>query len=168
MLELTKGKLCMVEVQDLPLLSPYRWTYVIGDRGTERAMAYIDGKSKAMHRLLLGATDPKIEVDHKNRNQLDNRRSNLRLASRSQNEGNKSAQSNNTSGFKGVTWNKDMRKWQAQIRMAKKDPILNWGYIGLFDTAEKAARAYDSMALGRWGDFALLNFPITDYCTRTA
>jgi hypothetical protein len=96
-------------------------------------------------------------VDHINRNGLDNRRVNLREATKQQNGANRGLQSNNTSGFKGVTWNKECRSWQAKIAVSGVTR-----YLGLFSTPEKAARAYDTAAKDSYGEFAWLNFPNLD------
>ena len=91
-------------------------------------------------------------VDHINHDPLDNHRHNLRLATRSQNAANVGPYANNTSGYKGVDFNQG--KWRARITQHGKRHFL-----GTFDTAEEAARAYDSKALELFGEFASLNFP---------
>jgi len=102
-------------------------------------------------------------VDHVNGDTMDNRRSNLRICSKSENGRNrKIASKNNTSGFKGVSYRKkgpDMinewsRPWQAYINYDKKRH-----YLGTFATAEEAARAYNLKAKELHGEFARLNFP---------
>lgn len=112
---------------------------------------WVDGKKHvvALHRVLLGLKpgDRQI-VDHINRNRFDNRRSNLRIVTSAQNAQNRSRARNNTTGFKGV---RQVRKW-----------FQGWAageYLGLFSTAEDAARAYDAIAKARFGEFANLNFP---------
>ena len=101
----------------------------------------------------MNVEDPKIEVDHINQNKLDNRKSNLRLCSHSQNGINKYKQSNNSSGFKGVCFNKRRQKFMAFINKDKKRT-----YIGYFETAEEAGKAYDKKAKELFGEFACLNF----------
>ena len=90
-------------------------------------------------------------VDHINQDPLDNRRQNLRLATRSQNAANLGPYANNTSGYKGVDFNRG--KWRARIT---QDGVRY--FLGTFDTAEDAARAYDQKALELFGEFASLNF----------
>ena len=91
-------------------------------------------------------------VDHINHNGLDNRRPNLRLATRSQNAANLGPYANNTSGYKGVDFNRG--KWRARIR----EGGVRY-FLGYFETAEDAARAYDTKAHELFGEFASLNFP---------
>lgn len=93
------------------------------------------------------------QADHKNRNILDNRRSNLRVASNMQNQANRLKTKRSTSGYKGVSWFKHLGKWRADIQ---KDGKLR--YLGHFSDKVEAAKAYDRAALELFGEFALLNF----------
>lgn len=108
-----------------------------------------------LHRLITRVPVGR-QIDHKNRDQLDNRRSNLRIATPSQNSANKVARG--ISGLKGVH---DTRRspplkkpWAAHIQSQGKKKNL-----GYFATAEEAGRAYDAAALELFGEFAVLNFP---------
>jgi hypothetical protein len=95
-------------------------------------------------------TDPgELEVDHINRNQLDDRIENLRLATGSQNKCSRSVFRNNTSGFKGVYWCKREKKYIAQIRIPEGKRI----HIGYFPTPEAASAAYAEAAHRYHGDF---------------
>jgi AP2 domain. len=91
------------------------------------------------------------QVDHKNRNGLDNRRSNLRLCSDMQNKHNMAPYKNNKSGLKGVTFFQG-KYWRATIVVNKKQISL-----GLYKTPGEAARAYDEAALANFGEFARIN-----------
>lgn len=96
-------------------------------------------------------------IDHANRDKLDNRMSNLRNATKAQNQINAGVSRANTSGYKGVSRAfKDGREkcWSAKI--SKNDKSI---HIGMFATAEGAARAYDEAAKKYHGKFAYLNFP---------
>ena len=103
-----------------------------------------------LHRVILNAP-PGVKVDHRNRNTLDNRRENLRLATNKGNCQNRSKMRNNTSGFKGVSWDKD--KWRAVIHTDGK-----WIRLGRFEDPEIAAHAYDEAAQRFYGEFAAGNF----------
>jgi len=88
-------------------------------------------------------------VDHINRNPVDDRIENLREATGSQNNANSRMPKTNTSGFKGVTWHKESKKWVGQI---KKDGKMH--YLGLFADPKKAHEAYCSAAKTLFGEFA--------------
>ncbi|MCP4599218.1 MAG: hypothetical protein GY847_01550 [Proteobacteria bacterium] len=104
-----------------------------------------------LHRCIMDA-GPTDEIDHRNGNRLDNRKENLRVATRSQNMANTILRKNNTVGLKGVYPNK--KRWMARI-------TVNYEYLhlGTFDTPEQAGRVYDEAAINHFGEFALLNFP---------
>lgn len=91
-------------------------------------------------------------IDHIDRNSLNNRESNFRICSQSQNLQNRKAPSNNTSGFKGVSWNKKDKRWRAEICSNKKRRIL-----GHFKDKNEAVVAYNKAALKYHNDFACLN-----------
>ena len=88
-------------------------------------------------------------VDHANRNKLDNRRANLRLATYAQNSANSSIPRTSTSGTKGVRFRKDARRWEAHIKVNQK-----YIYLGLHDTLESARDAYMRAAIEHFGEFA--------------
>lgn len=153
---LTKGYVASVDDADAEYLGQYKW-YARVSPGVLCAARYVkseggeEGQHVLMHRLLLDA--PKdLEVDHINRNSLDNRRCNLRLATRSQNEANKPPKRDRR--FKGVYWRKDNHLWRALIRVHGRLYSL-----GQFTTEIDAARAYDAAAVEAFGEFAFLNFP---------
>lgn len=125
-----KGEVILVDNDDFDMVSKYCW-YV-----STKGYAYSRKNKKhvSMHRLLM--TPEKLQVDHINRNKLDNRKSNLRLVTNQQNQYNTRLPRNNTSGFKGVYYNKDCDKWSAQITVNKK--TIN---LGLFENKELAIQA---------------------------
>lgn len=97
---------------------------------------------------------PECDVDHRDLNKGNNRIANLRPASKKQNRWNEGLRKNNSSGFKGVYFNKLRSKWQAYITINRKAK-----YLGIFDNREDAARAHDRAAEELRGEFASLNFP---------
>jgi len=89
------------------------------------------------------------EIDHKDNNGLNNRRENLRTATHAQNNQNKGKSKNNTSGYKGVNWEKRRNKWRARIYFNK-----NYIHLGYFNDIEEAAKAYEKAAKKYHGKFA--------------
>lgn len=91
-------------------------------------------------------------IDHRNNIRHDNSWDNLRLSTQAENNRNKSMHSNNTSGYKGVSWNTRRKKYVAGITFEGK-----YIYIGQFDNAQDAAIAYDEMAITLFGEFSRTN-----------
>lgn len=108
-----------------------------------QSKAYFEGvqKSVYLHRVIMGVTDPKIDVDHIDGDGLNNRRSNLRAVTRQKNLRNKH-RTYGTSKFIGVCWFKQTSKWHAQIKVDGKRK-----HLGYHSDEESAARAYDAAAL---------------------
>lgn len=146
---LNSNLVALVDQADLNAVAPFNWRLHNGYASTENYDSQSKRKRLYMHRLVLCT---RLQVDHINRDKLDNRRCNLREATQRLNNFNRSIQSNNTSGFKGVSRTRNGR-WWAYIRVRGKTVNL-----GTFDTPEEAALEYDSAAL-RWaGEFAWTNF----------
>ena len=153
-IELTQGKVAIIDDADWDLVSGYRWyaMCVIGRLWYARTdIRRPDCKRSALmiHRLILGITDRKVHVDHIDGDGLNNRRSNLRACSHSENLRNHGANANNKSGFKGVSWREDRGKWRARIKVNRKEHSL-----GYYDTAEEAHMAYCRAAIEMHGEFA--------------
>jgi hypothetical protein len=120
----------LVDDGDSYLLS-MKWS--ITREGYARLTVPLNGE-RFIHRIIAGA-QPGEEVDHIDRNTLNNKRSNLRIATRQQQGFNRGLFKNNTTGYKGVSFHRG--KWQASIRV---NGILE--YLGRFTTPEKASEAY--------------------------
>lgn len=152
---LGRGRFAKVDASDFDEISRHTWHVLRRpDRITDYAIrrAYDPATQKTspvlMHRQIVGAARG-VQVDHANSDGLDNRRVNLRPCSHSQNVANRPPR--NATGFKGV---RPLRKrFTAEIRVDGRST-----HIGVFDTAEEAARAYDAVALRLHGLFARLNF----------
>lgn len=146
---LTQGRIAIVDDEDYDWLMEWRW--LVNSWGY--VARSIHRGQTLMHRLILNAPAG-TDVDHINSNRLDNRRCNLRLASRAQNNRNRKSQDGTFSKYKGVGWRKDVKKWRAQITVNYKNI-----HLGYFDTEIEAAKAYDVAAHEHFADFAYLNFP---------
>jgi hypothetical protein len=155
-----------VDDDDYARLEPYTW-YAVKRRHTFYAQTSPrDGTRVYLHRMIAGPDAP--EVDHCNGNGLDNRREDLRPATRQQNSFNmKHRVRNVTSAFRGVYWSKDKQGWVAQIKVNYKTTCL-----GTFSTDAAAVLAYDAAARERFGAYARLNFPFgvedKEFCRRGA
>lgn len=153
---LTRGMVAIVDVEDFPLVSAYKWRAspdcrtFYAHRGQRTNGRY---KLIQMHRMILQPPSG-IDVDHINGDGLDNRRSNLRLATGSDNNANRIRLLTNTSGRRGVTWHRQAKRWQAGITRYRKRI-----HLGLFTDLDAAARAYDTAARALFGEFARPNFP---------
>jgi len=139
----------MIDLEDLNKIFEYSKFYT-NSYGYVRT-TYKKKKLK-LHRIIMNVTDSKIFVDHINHNKLDNRKCNLRLCNRSQNQMNRKINKNNTSKYKGVYWNKNANKWIARISINKKNI-----HLGCFNNEIDAAKAYNQYAIENVGEFALLN-----------
>ena len=153
-IELTQGKVALVSDNKYEYLNQWKWCAVF-KRGKWRAMRkqwFPTIKTIYMHRAVMNVTDPKILIDHKDGNGLNNQDENLRVCNNIQNLCNRGAQINNTSGYKGVTWLRKNRKWSSHIQVNKK--VI---YLGSFTDIEDAANAYNEAAKKYHGKFAKLN-----------
>ncbi len=153
---LTRGKFAIVDPEDYPWLALFRWHAHTGS-ATFYAVRHKPGSRKKliwMHREVLGVPHW-LCVDHINHNGLDNRKANLRPATKSQNSRNKRLGRKNTSSkYRGVHWHRRFGKWQAAIRINRK-PI----HLGYFKNETEAAKAYDAAAKKYDEQFFPLNFP---------
>lgn len=154
---LTQGYEAIIDAADVPLVEDLKWSAQVIRRkdGTIRAVyaiaTVVTGKLRShvrMHRRI-AATPDGLETDHEDRDGLNNRRSNLRAATPSQNQYNRRINRNNTSGFKGVRWRKDTKKWRAEIKHQGK--MLNLGH---FSNQQDAVAAYLAASAQFGGAFA--------------
>ena len=161
-IKLTKGKVAIVDEKNADL-ARLNWYYANGY--ARRNIPGDNGKQKQefLHRVVyerkIGRElRPGEEVDHIDRNTVDDRRENLRLATSSQNQANRGKPKGTCSSkYKGVCWHKPTKKWRARIKVDGK--LI---HLGLFIEEFEAALAYDRAAKEYFGDFAKLNFPIEE------
>lgn len=147
-IKLTQGKFALVDDEDFEWLNQWKWTY---DGNNGYAKRNIKDKKLYMHRLILNTPKGKVS-DHKNGNKLDNRKINLRICTYSQNGMNKMIQSNNSSGYRGVKWHKQVRLWEARIKKNGEQIFL-----GLYNNNIEAGIVYNWAALKYFGEFAKFN-----------
>jgi hypothetical protein len=152
------GLYTIVDLSDYYLFGKFRW-FAKSSRSNLYAVRFLNEPHKmatlvSLHRAIFNPP-PNLLVDHKYGHSLDNRRVNLRLATRLQNVYNKSKTGSKTSSkFIGVCREKRSGRWVVYIKHFGKTI-----YIGSFDSETDAARAYDRSALKYRGEFARLNFP---------
>ena len=151
---LTQGRITLVDDDDFERVSQFRWR-AYRNRDTFYAIRSIkkpDGRwtTQHLHTFITGY----IQTDHWNGDGLDNRRSNLRIATDNDNRRNSKLFQNNTSGYKGVSWDKGRRLWRVQVSVNGTTR-----YVGRYDDIIEAARAYDEAARKWYGEFARTNFP---------
>lgn len=144
------GRVALVDDADYELISQYNWTATRSGRSFYAVRRGVGGAYCSMHAFLTGWPG----VDHINHDGLDNRRCNLREATKSQNAHNMRSNLGVTSSYKGVSWYKRDSTWEAKIKTDGQ-----YRFLGRFADEEAAARAYDAAALAAWGEYAYLNFP---------
>lgn len=148
-LVLRKGQVVLLDDEDLARVAGFTWYvnaqgYVVSLRENKR-LAKLECVS--LHRVILKAPKGRI-VDHINGNPLDNRRSNLRLVTLSQNAQNRKRHKNNKSGVKGVIWHKGNKAWRASIMINGKAK-----HLGSFQDLQEAGQAYRNASEKFFGTF---------------
>ena len=154
LIPLTQGQNAIVDAADFTWLT--QWDWCACWRESSSGFYAISNRCPyglLMHRAIIQPEKP-FEVDHINRNTLDNRRENLRKVTRAQNNYNQRLRKDNASGFRGVYYRADRGTWDAMIKINKKCI-----YLGAFNTSKEAAYAYDEAARNFHGEFAFQNFP---------
>lgn len=149
---LSKGRIALIDKRDASL-ARFKWRYLESRNGRGYAVRSVAGAFLYLHREVLGATSG-AQVDHRNGNGLDCRRNNLRVATHAENQQNRGAQRNNTSGYKGVVWDAARSCWRAEIQGGGRRRFL-----GRFATAEGAAQAYAEAAGVFHGEFMCATSP---------
>lgn len=131
-IKLKHGERAFVDDDFFEEINRYKWCLNSGGYATRRLDTH---RSILMHRYIMG-TPEGLETDHINGNKLDNRVENLRNVTHSQNQLHSRIPRNNTSGVKGVVWDKKNKKWQAQIKVNSKNY-----HLGRFSDKDSAIMA---------------------------
>lgn len=154
---LTKGYEAVIDADDVPLVDGRRWfaSVILRKDGSVykvyAAREDVSGGRKHtvyMHRIMMPATNASLVVDHINGIGLDNRKANLRAATRSQNMMNRGANAGSRSGVKGVYWLARTGRWYAQIKAHGQRK-----HLGYFETRDEAAAAYRKASAELHGAF---------------
>lgn len=148
LIPLTQGRVAIVDPEDFPAISSCKWRHAQGYAVRSIPDGAKRQRTVQMHRVLIGTPDG-LDTDHKNGDGLDNRRRNLRPATRTQNMRNAAKYACNGSGYKGVSFRRDTGGWRARIRVNGK--LID---LGTHETLEDAHNAYSKSAELFYGEFA--------------
>lgn len=151
---LSQGQYAIIDDDDFKYLSQFKW-YAARHKRTWYAVTCVKNKNgeyraRAMHRILLGLSNPKVFTDHIDHNGLNNQRTNLRTCSNKQNGHNRRPHTG--SRFKGVTFDQKRGDFKSQIIVSGK-----YIYLGYFDNEIDGAKAYNEAAIKYYGKFANIN-----------
>lgn len=153
---LTQGGVVIVDDEDFTYFNQWKWQRHRNGYATRRTTVEGVAKNILMHRAIMerhGYDIRGLQVDHKKNNHLDNRKSELRVATNTQNSFNRSKRVGSfTSQYKGVDWRPDRHKWRAKIGEGTRCRSLGH-YVNEVD----AALAYNAAASELYGEFAHLN-----------
>jgi hypothetical protein len=160
--EITRGYTVTLDYDDIEWVSSFRWYSLILKKGKSRIYAYRptgdrnNRRFELMHRAIMmrHGWSGEGQVDHVDGNGLNNCKSNLRSCNSVENGRNRGPQTNNKSGYKGVSKHTQYERWVAQIKINGKQT-----YLGVFIDSRDAALVYDEAARQHFGEFAVLNFP---------
>lgn len=148
-IQLTRGKVTIVDDEDYEELNKYKWQCNYYGYASRR-----NGDIPRWHMAwdIIGKPRGGMVIDHIHGNKLDNRKEELRFATRSQNAINSKMFKTNTSGYRGICWNKYRQKWMARISVNNKRI-----YLGCYTDKKMAADVYNEAAIVYFGKFVKLN-----------
>ncbi len=147
----------VIDAEDMPKVQAFSLVACFDRKGYVKLLKHNKGQvktSRLLHRIIVDVPEG-LQIDHKDNNKSNNRKSNLRLATNTQNQQNRPVQKNNTTGFKGVTEDSKGRikgRWKAKIGYNNRKFV-----VGRFNTAHEAAQGYDFAARRLFGAFACSN-----------
>lgn len=148
---LTQGQFALVDAEDFERISKFKW-YAHKKNGVFYAMRMVGGRKNRkmipMHAEIMN-TPKGMETDHRDGNGLNNRQNNLRVCTHAENSRNKGKHRDNTSGYKGVYWHKQIKRWIARIMVNGKAI-----HLGSFINKESAHRSYLKNCRKYHGEFA--------------
>lgn len=153
-IKLSQGMIALVDDDDYEKVNQHKWyARKNGKNDAYYALRWDNCSNKhvRMHRALMEVTSELI-VDHVNHNTLDNRKSNLRICNKTENCRNQRLRLQNTSGYKGVSYHKNHKKYEAKIKYNGKRLFL-----GYYETAKEAAISYNEKAKELFKEFAWIN-----------
>jgi len=158
LIELSQGYFAKVDDKNYEMLMSYPKWFAVKHHGNIYAKCNItlkNGKRTTlkMHRVIMNAKPGQI-VDHCNGDGLDNQERNLRIVNSQKNCTNRKPHTGTSSKYKGVSYHKGHNKWQANICVNYQNI-----YLGIYETEEEAAIAYDIAAKKYFREYARLNFP---------
>lgn len=142
---LTQGYFSCIDEEDAIFVEGRNW-FLGGTRGRRYAYRTDGRKTVLLHRVILSEKD--LNTDHRSGDSLDNRKANLRTATVSQNGMNTKKWANNTSGYRGVIWDKYCKLWRAQI-MAEGIPY----FLGNYKDPREASQVYEQARVRLHGEF---------------
>ena len=143
-----KGR-AIIDIEDVVTIQEYKW----GLNSNGYVETYINDKCYRIQHIIMGVkASQKRQTDHKDRNKLNNRKSNLRICTSAENAMNRGPAKKNTSGFKGVSWNNREKVWRSAIVINGKQKSL-----GSFKDKVEAATTYNIGAIKYHKEFAFLN-----------
>jgi hypothetical protein len=160
---LTKGYHALVDDDDFDKVNQFKWSAYEDPKGdgtlynvyARRNIKPEHGNrtKQFLHRFILGVVDPTVKVDHTDRDGLNCGKENLRIATVSQNQGNRIKSVGTSSQYKGVSWVGHIHKWRARIKV--NNTLI---HLGCSNSEIKCALMYDEAAVKHFGEFALCNF----------
>lgn len=140
---LSQGKYALVDDEDFEYLNQWRWHFSSG-----YAVSTVIKRGSTYMHSLVNKTPKGKSTDHINEDKLDNRRSNLRTCTQSQNMVNTGLRTDNMSGYKGIRWDPNRGKWHVQS-MRKN--------LGRFTDLSEAISVYNAWLIEHFGEYAKLN-----------